>query len=139
MYSDAVIDREPTRWDCGANDDKSGIRSLVQAIRLLRSGGVNGFGVVAAFHRRRVPPLARLTLLLREMTPDALTAGSTTSMEALGDDEVLQRVARSCGTPPLDLSLDNHPQMLPDGPLIPSVGILLISFLILLVPSLPFT
>lgn len=88
-FSGSVIDIEPEKWTWGSSDDeKSRIEPLVQAIRLLKAGGVNGYGVVGRFHRRRVLPLMRRVRLLHEMTLGASTVGTAMSVEALDDDEV---------------------------------------------------
>jgi hypothetical protein len=54
-------------------------------------------GVVAAFHRRRLLPLADHRLCLNEITPEAAVESSRMASDSLSTDELLRRVKGTVG------------------------------------------
>jgi hypothetical protein len=88
------------------------LEPLLKALEVLRKGGLNAAGVIAAIHRRRVLPLAEGRLPLWEMTPEADLEGSRMSSDPLPVDVLHGRVAVALGKP--DAGALSQPLMRPD-------------------------
>jgi hypothetical protein len=72
-----VILGEEERWRWGLPWElQAHLKLLLEALRKLRDRGLTAAGVVAAYHRRRVLPLADRQLRLDEMTPKASVESS---------------------------------------------------------------
>jgi hypothetical protein len=78
-------------------DLQTHLNSLLEALRKLQDHGLAAAEVVAAFHRRRVLPLADHRLRLDEMTPVASMEISRMASDDLSTDELLWRVKGMVG------------------------------------------
>jgi hypothetical protein len=65
---------------------------MLEALRKLRDRGLTADGVVVAFHRRRVLPLADRRLHLDEITHEASVESSWMDSVTLSTDKLLRRV-----------------------------------------------
>ena len=70
--------------------DKKKIQDHLTAIQILKERGVNGSGVIDAYHARRVAPLMRRALPLHMMVPGASLDGMALVEGALSPSEVAQ-------------------------------------------------
>jgi hypothetical protein len=69
-FSQRVVTAAGSNWRWGATREKQeNLQPLLEALQMLRDGGLTAAGVVAAIHRRRVLPLAERRLPLSEMKP----------------------------------------------------------------------
>jgi hypothetical protein len=91
-----VLEAEKWRWGL-SREVQNHLKSLLEALRKLRDRALTAAGVVAAFHRRRVLPLANRRLRLDEMTPEAFVESSRMASAALSTDELLRRVKGTVG------------------------------------------
>jgi hypothetical protein len=57
-FSQRVVTKSGTNWRYGApRERQKNLHPLLEALQVLRDGGLTAAGVVAAIHRRRVLPL----------------------------------------------------------------------------------
>lgn len=82
------------------------INDHLTAIVVLWEKGLNGAGVIGAYHKRRVAPLMKWVLCLFEMVPDARTEGTVLSIEVPSNSEVARRI--NCSIEPLIGSSGNR-------------------------------
>jgi hypothetical protein len=97
-FSQRVVTTAGSNWRYGApRERQKNLQPLLEALQVLRDGGLTTTGVVAAIHRRRVLPLAERWLLLSEMTPGVDLEGSQMSSVPLPADDLHRRVAGTVG------------------------------------------
>jgi hypothetical protein len=97
-FSQRVVTTVGSIWRYGApRERQKNLQPLLEALQVLRDGGLTAAGVVAAIHRRRVLPLAERRLLLSEMTPGVDLEGSQMSSDPLPADDLHRRVAGTVG------------------------------------------
>jgi hypothetical protein len=76
-FSQRVVTALGNNWRYGATRERQErLQPLLEALQVLRDGGLTAAGVVAAIHRRRVLPLADRRLPLSEMMPGVDLEGS---------------------------------------------------------------
>jgi len=102
--------------------DKKRILDHLTTIRFLKEKGLNGSGIIGAYHARRVAPLMRRMLPLHAMAPEALFVGMVLAEGALSPSKVVQRIKEvmepsqdNVGVP-LDFMypVPGHPPMRPE-------------------------
>jgi hypothetical protein len=89
--------------------DRKNLQPLLEALQVLRDGGLTVAGVVAAIHRQRVLPLMERRLPLSEMLPGVDLEGSQMSSVPLPADDLHRRVAATVGK--LDAGALTQPSM----------------------------
>lgn len=109
-------------WGYGPVEKKPKLRPLLQALVCLQNRGINGVGVFAAFHERRVLPLMRRDHRLDEMVLGALWEGTTMAAEALPHNETMLCVWNALRVELTNEDLDSVPPMRPDPDFIPLVS-----------------
>jgi hypothetical protein len=77
---------------CGVPEKDKKILDHLAAIRFLKEKGLKGFGIIGAYHARRVAPLMRHALPLYTMAPRASFDGMTLAEGAFSPFEVVQRI-----------------------------------------------
>jgi hypothetical protein len=86
------------RWKWGLPRElHTHLKSLLEALQKLQNHDLTAAGVVVAFHRRWVLPLADRRLGLDEMTPEASVESSRMASATLSTDELLQRLKGMVG------------------------------------------
>jgi hypothetical protein len=99
-FSQQVVTAATDAWRHGTpHERQKNLEPLLQALKVLREGGLTAAGVVAAIHHRRVLPLAERRLPLWEMTPEADWEGSRMSPDPLPFDALQWRVSAAMGKP----------------------------------------
>jgi hypothetical protein len=112
-FSQRVVTTSGTNWRYGApRERQKNLQPLLEALQLLRNGGLTAAGVVAAIHRRRVLPLTERRLPLSEMMPGVDLEGSQMSSVPLPADDLHRRVAATVGK--LDAGALTQPSMRPE-------------------------
>jgi hypothetical protein len=97
-FSQRVVTTANSNWRYGdSRERQKNLQPLLEALQVLRDGGLTAAGVVATIHRRRVLPLAERRLLLSEMTPGVDLEGSQMSSVPLPADDLHRRVAGMVG------------------------------------------
>jgi hypothetical protein len=113
LFSQRVVAAAGTNWRWGAMRKKQEkLQPLLDALQKLRDDGLTAAGVIAAFHRRRVLPLAERWLPLSEMKLGVDLEGSQMSSASLSADDLRRRVAGTVGR--LDAGALTHPVMRPE-------------------------
>jgi hypothetical protein len=108
-----VVTATGTNWRYGApRERQKNLQPLLEALQVLRDGGLTAAGVVAAIHRRRVLPLTERRLPLSEMMPAVDLQGSRMSSIPLPADDLHRRVAGTVGK--LDAGALTQPSMRPE-------------------------
>ena len=93
VFSGRIIEEVPESWKWGVSDkDKKKIKDHLAALQILKERGVNGSGIIGAYHMRRVAPLMARALPLHQMVPGASFEGTVLVDEALPPSEVAQRI-----------------------------------------------
>jgi hypothetical protein len=109
---------------------KRRLHDLLDAIALLRSGGVHGAGVIKAYHTMGVAPLMAHTLSLYEVMPDVPLEGTVLAEGPYRNSDIEQRIREVMDV--LDnmfkFSILGHPAMCPDVGFIDLVGLFLVFF-----------
>jgi hypothetical protein len=112
-FSQRVVTTIGTNWRYGApRERQKNLQPLLEALQVLRDGGLTAAGVVAAIHRRRVLPLTERRLQLSEMMPGVDLEGSQMSSVPLPADDLHRRVAATVGK--LDTGALTQPSMRPE-------------------------
>jgi hypothetical protein len=112
-FSQRVVTTSGTNWRYGApRERQKNLQPLLEALQVLRDGGLTAAGVVAAIHRRRVLPLMERRLPLSEMMPGVDLEGSQMSSVPLPVDDLHKRVAATVGK--LDAGALTQPSMRPE-------------------------
>jgi hypothetical protein len=112
-FSQRVVTTSGTNWRHGApRERQKNLQPLLEALQVLRDGGLTAAGVVAAIHRWRVLPLAERRLPLSEMMPGVDLEGSQMSSVPLPADDLHRRVAATVGK--LDAGALTQPSMRPE-------------------------
>jgi hypothetical protein len=97
-FSQRVVTTAGTNWRYGApRERQKNLWPLLEALQVMRDGGLTAVGVVAAIHRRRVLPLTERRLPLSEMMPGVDLEGSQMSSVPLPADDLHRRVAATVG------------------------------------------
>jgi hypothetical protein len=97
-FSQRVVTTAGTNWRYGApRKRQKNLWPLLEALQVMRDGGLTAVGVVAAIHRRRVLPLTERRLPLSEMMPGVDLEGSQMSSVPLPADDLHRRVAATVG------------------------------------------
>jgi hypothetical protein len=97
-FSQRVVTAACSNWHYGApRDRQKNLQPLLEALQVMRDGGLTAAGVVAAIHRRRVLPLTERRLLLSEMTPGVDLEGSQMCSVPLPADDLHRWVAGTVG------------------------------------------
>jgi hypothetical protein len=131
VFSGHLIEEVPQEWGYGpVKKEKRRLRDL-DAVMLLRSGSVHGADVIGAYHARRVAPLMARTLLLYEMTPEALLKGTVLARGLFCKCEIKQRIreAMNALSDMFRFLILGHPMMRPDTGFIDLVSLFMIPFL----------
>jgi hypothetical protein len=132
-FSQRVVTVAADAWRHGTpHERQKNLEPLLKALEALRKGGLTAAGVIAAIHRRRVPPLAERRLPLWEMTPEADLEGSRMSSDPLPFDVLHGLVVVASGKP--DTSAFSQPLMRPDQGCVTLVSV---RSLLLLAPGCP--
>jgi hypothetical protein len=112
-FSQRVVTAAGTNWRYGApRERQKNLQPLLEALQVLRDGGLTVAGVVAAIHRRRVLPLTERRLPLSEMMPGVDLEGSRMSSVPLLADDLHRRVVGTVGK--LDAGALTQPSMRPE-------------------------
>jgi hypothetical protein len=112
-FSQRVVTTAGTNWRYGAPRERyKNLQPLLEALQVLRDGGLTAAGVVAAIHRRRVLPLTERRLSLSKMMPGVDLEGSQMSSVPLPADDLHRRVAATVGK--LDVGALTQPSMRPE-------------------------
>jgi hypothetical protein len=112
-FSQRVVTAAGTNWCYGVpREGQKNLQPLLDALQVLRDGGLTAVGVVAAIHRWRVLPLTERRLPLSEMTPGVDLEGSRMSSVPLPTDDLHRRVAGTVGK--LDAGALTQPSMRPE-------------------------
>jgi hypothetical protein len=128
-FSQRVVTAACSNWRWGATREKQEkLQPLLEALQRLRDGGLTAAGVVAAFHRRRVLPLAEQRLPLSEMKPGIDLEGSQMSSASLSTDDLRRRVAGTVGR--LDAGALTQPVMRPEHGYVSLVSVLSFSYFV---------
>jgi hypothetical protein len=108
-----VVTTFGTNWRYRApRERQKNLQHLLEALQVLRDGGLTAVGVVAAIHRRRVLPLMERRLPLSEMMSGVDLEGSQMSSVPLPADDLHRRVAATVGK--LDVGALTQPSMRPE-------------------------
>ena len=128
-----LVMEAPSTWSWGALDkEKRRLKGYFRALQQLREAGLNGFGVISAYHKRRNVPLMARALPLYHMNEGADLSGTMMSSEGIDKSEVLRRLKETFD-PPIAYPDPQPPAMLP-GEGAPA----LVCFLLPLLPSFSF-
>jgi hypothetical protein len=112
-FSQRVVTAATDAWRHGTpHERQKNLEPLLQALEVLRKGGLTAAGVIVAIHHRRVLPLAERRLSLWEMTSEADWEGSRMSPDPLPFDALQWRVSVALGK--LDLHAFSQLLMRPD-------------------------
>ena len=89
-FTGRLIEEAPESWrKWGISErDKKKIRDHITAIHILKENGLNGLGVIRAYHTRRVAPLMTRALPLYTMAPKAPFDGMTLVEGTLPNSEI---------------------------------------------------
>jgi hypothetical protein len=68
------------------------IKDHLTAIQILRENGLNGAGIISAYHQRWVAPLMARALPLHEMVPGAPSEGTMLIEDPVAFSEIAQRI-----------------------------------------------
>jgi len=127
------VTEAPKTWGWGAPDkEKRRLAGYFWMLQQLREAGLNGFGVVSAYHKRRIAPLMVRALPLYHMNEGADLSGTMMSSEGIDEAEVLRRL-RETFDPPIA-----YPDPQPPAMLLDEGAPTLVCFLLSLLPSFPF-
>jgi hypothetical protein len=69
---------------------KNKIQDHIATILILRERGLQGSGIIRAYHQRRVVPLMARVLPLHQMAPDALLEGTMFVMGLPNNGEIVR-------------------------------------------------
>lgn len=76
-FSDNVVGAASERWMWGIlGKDMKRIKDHLAPIKILKDKGLDGVGMIGAYHQRRVAPLMARALPLHRMTPGAPSKGT---------------------------------------------------------------
>jgi hypothetical protein len=78
-------------WGLGKKEMRK-IEDHLAAIRILKDAGLNGAGVIVAYHQRSVVPLMARALPLHRMDLDAPHGGMVLSEDPIAPSESAQRI-----------------------------------------------
>ncbi|KAG2578237.1 hypothetical protein PVAP13_6NG185209 [Panicum virgatum] len=98
-------------------EEQEKLSGLLDAIRILKSQGLTGAGVVGAYHKRRVAPIMARALPLDEMRLDALADAVARTVLAVGeisDAEITLRLREAFNKPYPVFPIPSHPVMRPE-------------------------
>jgi hypothetical protein len=88
-----LIEVASDRWTWGLGKEETRkIEDHLAAIRILKDAGLNGAGVIGAYHQRRVVPLMVRALPLHRMDLDAPRGGMVLSEDSIAPSEAAQRI-----------------------------------------------
>jgi len=92
-FTNKVLRERPEKWDWGVSPPphQARLEVLTNALRHLAKRGLTAVTVIANFHRQRVIPLTEKSLSIFELTPEASSAGSRTSLVLLPRDVAARR------------------------------------------------
>ena len=83
-FSGRIIEEALRSWKWGVLDkDKKKIKDHLATLQILKERGMNGSGIIGAYHTRRVAPLMSRALPLYLMAPRASLEGTALIDEAL--------------------------------------------------------
>jgi hypothetical protein len=86
-FTHRVVLGAEEKWRWGLPRDlQTHLKPLLEALWKLRDHGHTATGVVVAFHRWRVLPLADHRLHIDEMTPEAFVESSRMALDTLSTD-----------------------------------------------------
>ena len=102
-------------WEYGPEkEEREKLSGLLAAIKLLKSRGLTGAGVVGAYHKRRVAPIMVRALALDVMRPDVPTdavARTVLAASEIRDAEITLRLREAFDKPYPVFPIPGHPAM----------------------------
>lgn len=92
-FSGLPIEATLERWKWGlGKKELRKIEDHLAAIEILKDAGLNGAGVIGAYHQRRVASLMVRALPLHQMDPHAPLGGTVLFEKPIASTEVAQRI-----------------------------------------------